>query len=234
MADFQGLSEKIRSYLSIPDDTLRIAEQVGALVLPFVTSIRPTLEAIDHIRLSNMLIGLRNGADVETRVNELKNYVSSGDKAEYVGSLFRQCLLSTSPLVNTIIGLQLAKIADNQSEITQINMVIYDALSSMNDFDLKNYVLIYKSVQNNPLVTNEGNCIDDNVLRPMDNFAGIKMTIHKCSRLGLLDGLPSVTYKEEDGMSSLAMGSFFKLNPASDEMYRLINEATAVRRELNT
>lgn len=227
-SSLQKLPERIKDFVSLSKgDIGSSVEIVAAEIVPFVGAVRPLIESADRVRLSHLLVGLKHGNDFEEQVKKLYDYIDKPEKADYVVSMLRESLMSSSHIINTIMGIQLSKMMAENSEVTQADMIIYDALTSFNDFDVKNYKLIYESTQSNPFDTEDGVCVNEKVLREISDFDCLLVTISKCERVGLLTYLPSASY-HEDGMDTMATGSFHLLNSFSKVFYDIICEALSV------
>ena len=220
------LAQRLDKFLQSPVDTIELEDftELFSEITPVLRVIRPILNKVDQIRLSYLLKGVKRGRDLDTSISKLYNYVSTPKRAEYVSTVFRHALLSNSHLVNTIMGLQLSTLTENDTEISQADLVIYDALVSFNDFDVLNYKYIYEETQNHPFNTDSGICINDEVLKNYPNHDDIQMTIRKSERAGLFIYLPSASY-DSDGMHSFAVGSFYLLTETSTRFYNMICEA---------
>ena len=182
-----------------------------------------------------LLFGLKNGGEYETKLQKLHEYVSTPKRAEYVISSFRQALLNSSHVVNTIMGLQLSKLSGEQADVTQMDLTIFEALCSFNDFDIKNYKFIYEITRETPFVTDDGDYVNTRLLEQMQNWEDLSMTLVKSERAGLFQYMPTVATQEDldigeasdwlEGTGSLESGSFYKPNRASHLFYDMICEA---------
>ena len=207
-------------------------------VAPVLKWIKPAMDACDHTRLRYLLFGLKNGGDYETKLKKLYDYVSTAKRAEYVISSFRQALLSSSHVVNTIMGLQLSKLSGDQADVTQMDMVIFDALCAFNDFDVRNYKIIYETTKESPFNTDDGDYVNTRLLEQMQNWEDLSMTLLKSERAGLFQYMPTVATQEDldigefsdwvEGAGSLESGSFYKPNRASHLFYDMICEAESL------
>ena len=224
--ELQKLPTRIKDFVSLSKGDIGSSiETVAAEIVPFVGAIRPLVESADKVHLSHLLVGLKHGNDFEEQVKKLYDFIDSPDKADYVVSMLRSCLMSKSHIINTIMGIQLSKMIERKNNIIQEDLIMFDALTSFNDFDVTNYQIMYESTQIDPFVTDDGNCLNDKVLREKADYDGMMVTISKCQRVGLLTYLPTVTYKDEKGMTVMATGSFNALNVYSKAFYDMILEA---------
>lgn len=224
----QKLSGKIKDFYSLSKDNVGGAiETIASEVIPFVGAVRPLMEETDKTRLSYLLVGLKHGNDFDSQIEKIYDYIDKPEKANYIVSMFREALISSSHIVNTIMGIQLSKMIGNESDITQEDLIIYDALTSFNDFDVKNFKLIYESTENEPFKTDNGICVNETVLRQSPDFDGLMVTLSKCEKVGILTYLPTVTF-DDNGMKAMATGSFHKINKFTKVFYEIICEAVSI------
>lgn len=222
------LPERIKDFCNLSKGNVGGAiEAVASEVVPFLGAVRPVIEETDKIRLSHLLVGLKHGNDFDFQIEKLYDYIDKPEKASYVVSMFRESLMSSSHIVNTIMGIQLSKMIGGDSDITQEDLIIYDALISFNDFDAKNYKLIYELTQNDPFRTDDGICINDASLRQLPNYDGLMVTVSKSEKVGLFTYLPAATYDEGE-MKAMATGSFYLINKFSKIFYDMISEAFTI------
>jgi len=143
------LSERIKDFYSLSKGNIGGAvETVVSEVIPFIGSARPLMEETDKMRLSHLLVGLKHGNDFDSQIEKLYNYIDKPEKANYVVSMFRESLMSSSHIVNTIMGVQLSKMIGEDSDITQEDFVMYDALTLMymlNYYMLPDYEQYFKA-----------------------------------------------------------------------------------------
>lgn len=111
-------------------------------------TIKKISEVSDSIRLNMMLKGLAIGLNEETRLNELYNYVNTPERAFHVSNLFRQTLLSQSPIVCSIYGVILSEHVDSDSNLDYEDLIVLNALQTATDFEIRymddifrNYIL---------------------------------------------------------------------------------------------
>lgn len=226
--NLKKLPERIKDFYSLSKGNIGGAvETVVSEVIPFIGSVRPLMEETDKMRLSHLLVGLKHSNDFDSQIEKLYNYIDKPEKANYVVSMFRESLMSSSHIVNTIMGVQLSKMIGEDSDITQEDLVMYDALTSFNDFDVKNYKIIYESTISDPFKTDEGICVNDAILHQSPDYDGFMVTISKCEKVGLLTYLPTAMFDEE-GMRTMATGSFHKVNKYSKIFYDMICEALRI------
>jgi len=224
----QKLSARIKDFYSLSKGNVGEAiETVASEVVPFVGAFRPLVEETDKIHLSHLLVGLKYGNDFDSQIEKLYDYIDKPEKANYVVSMFREALISSSHIVNTIMGIQLSKMIGEDSDITQEDLIIYDALTSFNDFDIKNYKFIYETTQSDPFETDEGICVNDEALHQFPDYDGLMVTMSKCEKVGLFTYLPAVAYND-GAMKALATGSFYKINKFGKIFYEMICVATNI------
>jgi len=133
---------------------LGIAHPVAGVVADVGNNL---LSEYNDFKLSQLLMGLSTGLDIEMQLNELYNYVaSSPEKAVNVANLFRKTINAECPKVCIIYGLILANHVANNTDFTQDELIVCRALENATEFDLKNF----KEIMENYLrTTSKGNMI---------------------------------------------------------------------------
>lgn len=98
------------------------------------------LSEYNDFKFSHLLKGLSSGLNLEMRLNELYNYVtSSPEKAVNVANLFRKTVNAECPKVCIIYGLILANHVESNTEFTQDELIVCRALESATECDLINF-----------------------------------------------------------------------------------------------
>lgn len=99
----------------------------------------------DEKRIDAIMKGLSTGLNQEMRINQLYNYVSeSEENAFYFSNTLRKALLSDSTIACTIMGRMLATHMDDGSVYTQDDNIIFHALSSATNQDIRGFMRILK------------------------------------------------------------------------------------------
>lgn len=115
--------------LGIVNPVTGIAAEVGKNIL----------SEYNTFKFSLLLKGFSTGLNVESRLNELYNYVnSSQEKAINVANLFRKTINAECPKVCVIYGLILANHMGSNTEFTQDELIVCKALENATECDLKN------------------------------------------------------------------------------------------------
>ena len=115
----------------------------------------------------------------------------------------------------------LSRPSDNDTyDITQEDLIIYDALSIFNDFDVRNYKIIYEITKKEPFEAREGLCVNNEILSNREDYEYLSLTMNKAARVGLFSEL-SVIEKEENGMVAAIFGSRYKINYVGEAFYNL-------------
>lgn len=217
------LGEKMEGMLAVAAEGGRELLDKAESIAPYLERFKTAMDFCDWIRLKYLLFGLRNGGDMEKKLRQLERYVSSRKRAEYVVSAFRQALLSRSHIVNTVIGLQLSKVSARNADVTQMDMLIFDALCSFNDFDVRNYKDIYETTLREPLKTSEGDFVNTPLLEKREDFEDLFLTLAKSERAGLFTYRSRAFFEGE-----MELSSFYKLNRASGLFYEMLCEAESL------
>ena len=102
------------------------------------------LRVFDDYKLNQLVKGLSSGLDQEKKINELYNYVKSSSKRAFlVGNVFRMTLEAESPKSCVLYGKILSEhIGKNESDFTNEELIVCNALINATDFDLENFVIL--------------------------------------------------------------------------------------------
>ena len=95
-------------------------------------------------KLHDALKSLSKNENVEKSINELYNYVSNEERALYVSTAFRKIILSNSKIAAAIIGFMLGEIKSANREFNNDDIILFNALENMTDFDIRNFKNIMK------------------------------------------------------------------------------------------
>ena len=94
----------------------------------------------NNYKFSLLLQGLASGLNIEMRLNELYNYVTSiQEKAIIVANLFRKTINAECPKVCIIYGLILANHTKDNTSLTQNELIVCKALENATDYDLDSF-----------------------------------------------------------------------------------------------
>lgn len=93
----------------------------------------------NKIKIVHALKGLAGDSDVESSIYALRNYVNSPDRSFYIATAFRKIILSNSKIAATIIGYMLGEISNKAREFTNEDIILFNALENMSDFDIRNF-----------------------------------------------------------------------------------------------
>lgn len=98
------------------------------------------LSKYNVIKIDFLLRGLASGFNIEKRLNQLYNYVtSSPEKAMIVANLFKQTVNAECFEACMIYGLIMATHLDSGTKFTHDELIVCKAIESATDFDLKNF-----------------------------------------------------------------------------------------------
>ena len=134
------------------------------------------LSQYNTFKLSHLLDGLKTGLNLEMRLNELYNYVtSSPEKAITVANLLKQTLNSECPKVCILYGLILASHLEASTEFTHDELIVCKALENATDYDLNNF----KTIMENYLVSTANS---KRIVFPkgLDNISALTTTCDWC------------------------------------------------------
>ena len=93
-----------------------------------------------------MIRGISTELNQEEQINRLYGYIeNSDDNAFYVANTLRKALLSDSTLACTVMGSMLAKHVKHDTMYDQDDKIIFHALESATDEDIRNLYRIMKN-----------------------------------------------------------------------------------------
>lgn len=88
-------------------------------------------------KLTLLLKGISTGLNIETRMNELYNYINqSEENAINVANIFKKTINAESPKVCLLYGLLIADHLESSNSFTQEELIVCKALENGTDFDL--------------------------------------------------------------------------------------------------
>ncbi|MBQ3510627.1 MAG: hypothetical protein IJA90_11505 [Peptococcaceae bacterium] len=205
----------------VDNDTVEKGFNVIDTLNDNVENVQKLLLTVEKLWIQSLLQGLSIHDDSNDAVKKLHRYVSNNSRrAEYVAAILRQALLSNSHAINTLMGIYLASVSEKNRDITQEDLIIYDALSIFNDFDVRNYKIIYEITKKEPFEAREGLCVNNEILSNREDYEYLSLTMNKAARVGLFSEL-SVIEKEENGMVAAIFGSSYKINYVGEAFYNL-------------
>lgn len=76
----------------------------------------------------------------EENLQKLIDYVDNNDKAEFITNTFDKILSANSKIACCVMGLLVREMSLKKREVQQSDLMLIQALSIMNDFDIKNFV----------------------------------------------------------------------------------------------
>ena len=145
--DFALITKAIKEKLSSPEGKLAretTAAGIGAMnpaAGVISTGFNSFLEALDEYKLRHLCLGLSKDIDMERKLNELYEYVtSSPERAFATGNVLKKTIAAESPRVCMLYGLILSKhIGQKKTDFSRDDMIVYKALENASDYDLDNF-----------------------------------------------------------------------------------------------
>lgn len=151
-------------------DVINIVNPVAGVAASIADNL---LSRYNDLKFSLLLKGLSTGLNMEMRLNELYDYVtSSPEKAITVANLFRKTVNAECPKVCIIYGIILANHVESNTNFTQDELIVCRALENATEFDLVNF----KRIMKNHLKTTS---IGNRIVFPKD-FADLNKFITTC------------------------------------------------------
>lgn len=170
----------------------------------------------------------------EESIQKLINYVDNKDKAEFITNTFEKIMLSNSKLACCVMGIMLNDMCKTNKNISQENLVILQALSMMNDFDITNFTHLmsispwgknkkYKPVR----ISDIQGCVN----KYNDTIQGIDLTINLLEKYGLIEsnGEVDLSINSDDvDFSSAEYEKYSEFNILSQTLYEYTKKVIAI------
>ncbi len=100
-------------------------------------TINSVISDYNTYKFTLLLKGISTGLNVETRMNELYNYINESDEnAINVANIFKKAINAESPKVCLLYGLLIAEHLDGSNSFTQEELIVCKALENGTDYDL--------------------------------------------------------------------------------------------------
>ena len=139
----ENVAENLEKLKTKVYDILGIDVTEAAEIIPgigsYVEVINVIANASNTKKLNDALRALSKNENVEKSLNELYGYVSNEERALYVSTAFRKIILANSKIAATIIGLMLGEIKSENREFNNDDVILFNALETMTDFDIRNF-----------------------------------------------------------------------------------------------
>lgn len=168
-------------------------------------------------KVKNLLLGMNqnDNFDTEAQLNQLSSYAKDPERAQYIVELFQKALLSNSIIAIILMGRQWSRIHSQERKLSQKDMIVFSALSELNDYDIRNFISICDHIRNSPI---NGKYFNIKIV-PEENREMMEYSLQKLYRLQLFDMDSPI----DEGNGNLNFGSFYKSNNVTDELLEIIN-----------
>ena len=172
-------------------------------------------------KLHDALRALSKNENIEKSLNELYGYVSNEERALYVSTAFRKIILSNSKIAAAIIGLMLGEIKLENREFNNDDAILFNALETMTDFDIRNF----KSIMEGDFIAtdNTGRQYFDVSLFPDDKREDYLLTLTFGERNRILSSFHQTL---KDG--KIQFSTFYQTNKFSDILLKYINKVNQI------
>lgn len=144
---FHKIQEVSKDYADVKDiffdeNSMELLED-SVSTLKFLNNSR---KALAIIKFKYFLRGLNHESADKESIKKLIDYVDNQEKAEFITNSFDKILASNSKLSCSLMGLMLNDMIKHKKEISQEDLMILQVLPMLNDFDIKNFFYLYKTV----------------------------------------------------------------------------------------
>ena len=139
------LREKVTSFFGneLIVDTARLIPRLDDVM----ENISKISNIADNFKLKQAWKCISENNDIEKSINVLYNYVSNQDRAFYISDAFKKIILSNSKIASSIIAYIVGEISRKDRDFAQEDVILYNALCNMTDYDIKNFVYIMNEIE---------------------------------------------------------------------------------------
>ena len=216
--NLEQLKTKIYDILGI--DVIEVATLLPGAGTAF-EGILMLANASNTKKLHDALKALSKNENVEKSINELYNYVSNEERALYVSTAFRKIILSNSKIAAAIIGLMLGEIKSENREFNNEDIILFNALESMTDFDIRNLKeIMEKQVM---VKDNGGEQYFDETKFPENKKKEYIETLMFCEKYRLFSSASTIFVGE-----ALKMGIFYQPRSVAITLLEYINKIKGI------
>lgn len=168
--------------------------------------------------------GLNLNSD-DSSLQKLITYVDNKDKAEFITTTFEKILLSNSKLACCVMGIMLNDMCQTNQNVSQENLAILQALSMMNDFDIKNFTHLmsirpWEKHRNHKII--QAKDIKKCISQYQDTMQGINLTINLLEKYGLIESNGEIDLSmdpDDVDLSSAEYEKYSEFNLLSKTLY---------------
>lgn len=190
------------------------------------------------LKFKHFIKGLNLDADQDD-MQKLIDYVDSSEKAEFITSIFEKILSANSNLACCIMGLILNDLCINKNNVSQSELVIIQALSVMNDFDILNFTYLLsispwgKTKNNNDkkykVITNSDKQGCSNKFNI--SLSNLDLTIHLLEKNGLIESDGEIDLSldsDTPDFSSADYDKYYQFNLLSQKLYQYTSKIITI------
>lgn len=143
--NIRNLKDKIVTFLK--DDSVQDVGELIPQVEDGIELITQISNIANNFKLRQAWKCISKDNDIETSINALYNYVSNQDRAFYISDAFKKIILSNSKIASSIIAYIVGEISRKDRDFAQEDVILYNALCNMTDYDIKNFVYIMNEIE---------------------------------------------------------------------------------------
>lgn len=158
--------------------------------------------------------------NVEESINELYNYTSNAERAFYISNAFKKIILSNSNIASSVIAYIIGEISKAKREFTQVDVILFEALSVMTDFDVKIFVDIMDNLYGCELLGKDfvnASKID------ISKYASYYSTLRLCDKTRIFELKTFVI--TEDAFNN---GEFYKITETAVTLREYLNKTKQI------
>lgn len=211
---------KIKIYTILGIDITEVATLLPRMGTVF-EGISMIANASNTKKLHDALRALSKNENVEKSINELYNYISNEERALYVSTAFRKIILSNSKIAAAIIGFMLGEIKSENREFNNEDIILFNALESMTDFDIRSFKEIME--KQDTIKDNAEEQYFDETTFPEEKKKEYIEILMFCEKYRLFSFVSSIVVGQE-----LKMGIFYKPRSVATTLLEYINKIKGI------
>lgn len=170
---------------------------------------------VNDYKLNNAWKCISLGINEESSINELYNYTNNPERAFYISDIMKKIVLSNSNLSASVIAYILGDIVNKKRDFVQEDAIMFEALSKMTDFDMKNFVYIMDNCIGNDSLGEE--YVDFSKM-DRNSVMSSQLTLSLCVNVRLFEMDTAVEWEK-----AINNGRFYKKTYIADKLKEYID-----------
>lgn len=143
LIQIKNLAERVFSFSNDYSELKDLLDDNLELISDSVKVLNLLRRGYSQLKFKNFLKGFNIENPEDGDIKRLINYIDNKEKSEFIASTFDKILTSNSKIACCIMGLLFNEITKDNRNIEQSDLVLINALSRMNDYDIENFVHLF-------------------------------------------------------------------------------------------